>query len=472
MECTPTRARSSSSNPGQHSPAGARRNRWPLWLSLVYAAVLSACLVQAYRQESRANPSAAPGRTLAAALFARTEVADGSAYRDPDTERQAAFARGGAVLATLLYLLGLGLLLGPRPLRLIHGNLLVLVLALLAIEALTRLLGIHFPAVARRGAIDRDLWVYDRTKGWFHAPLGSGELFHGGPDRGLARINSLGLRGGEVSRSKPEGVKRVLVLGDSFVFGLGVDEDNLFTTHLEKLLNRSPDKRHEVLNLGVSGYSTDQEYILFQELGLRLSPDVVILVVCDNDFLGNTEDFAYRRYYKPYFERAADGLTLKNSPVPILTRSQRVKLFLGQESNVWNFVRNRSSDRPWVKPFLDFFQVGVPRVSPSDPVEITTALILALAERVEAAGARLFVINTGHRGEKTPLFHQLRPNLRGAGIHQLGLEETLANARRAAPEKNWDFPGDIHWNRDAHRLVAEVVDNYLSKFGLLSDQVR
>lgn len=434
-----------------------------LGMSFLYAAVAGACLTVAYRQESLAK---GPG-SLSAALVGRDDP-DALTYRDHDTERSAAFARAGAALATVVFVLLVGLLAGPRPIRLVSSNLLVLVFALLGLEGVTRVFGIHFPAVARRGSSDRDLWVYDRTKGWFHAPRGTGELYHGGPDRATVRINSLGLRGKESSRSKPDGVKRVLVFGDSFVFGLGVDEEALFTSHLERLLERSSRGRTEVLNLGVSGYSTDQEYILLEEPGLRLSPDVVVLVVCDNDFLGNTEDFAYRRYYKPYFELADGRLSLRNSPVPFLSRAQRIKLFLGQESNLWNFFRSRTSDNRVAASFLNFFQVRVARAPTTDPVEITAALGLAFAERVEAVGARLLVINTGHRGEQTPLFHALRPKLRRPGIHQLGLEETLANARREAPDKYWDFPGDVHWNRDAHRLVAEVVCNYLIKFGLLS----
>jgi hypothetical protein len=272
-----------------------------------------------------------------------------------------------------------------------------------------------------------------------------------------------------VSREKPEGVKRVLVFGDSFVFGLGVDEENLFTTHLEQFLDRSTERRHQVLNMGVSGYSTDQQLILLEELGLKLAPDVVVLVMCDNDFLGNTQDFVYSRYYKPYYELDEQGEpSLENIPVPMLNRFQRVKLFLAQESNVWNFVRSRRSDNVAVSRFLGLFQVGLPHDRASAAVDITAALVPAFSQRVNAAGARLLVINTGHRGEETPLYHALRPKLRGIeGLHLLGLEETLGNARRDTPGGLWDFAEDVHWNRDSHRLAAEVVCNYILQFGLL-----
>ncbi len=425
------------------------RRRYLLALSLGSAVAVCLLLIYAHSWEDNNLPKAT--------------------YRDSDAERLAAFANAGAALVAVCYVLTLGLLVGPRPIKVLSSNLLILVFLLAVIEGATQLLGIHYPAVPRRGPRSRDLWVYDQTKGWFHVPNGKGEAPIAGPDRGAVRINSLGLRGKDVSRDKPGGVKRILVFGDSFVFGIGVDEENLFTSQLENFLNaRSGSNPHQVINLGVAGYATDQEFILWEELGKTLSPDLVVLVVCDNDFLGNTEDFVYRRYNKPYFKLDDGGeLGRENTPVPILSRTQRIKLFLGQESNVWNFIRSRKSENPALARLVDSFQVGVPSPSKIDPVDITTALILAFAERADAAGALFLVTNTGHRGEMTPLFHSLRPKLREPGIYLLGLEETLQNARRDNPDKLWDFPRDTHWNRDAHRLAAEVISNYIMENSLL-----
>jgi hypothetical protein len=408
---------------------------------------------------------------LRAAVVGR-DLAPGEAAVDTAAQRGAQFARLGAALVALALVLGVGLSRGPRPTRLACGNLLVLLVLVLGLEVASRLAGVHFPSVARRPAAERQLWAYDATKGWFHVPGGVGEGFLGGPDRGIVQINSLGLRGPELPRAKPDGVKRVLVLGDSFVFGVGVDEPNVFTSRLAMALDAGdPRHRHEVVNMGVAGYSTDQELILFDELGPRLAPDVVVLVVCDNDFQGNTEDFAYRRYFKPYFELdPKGGLTRHNEPVPHLSRAQSVKLFLGQESNVWNLFRSRESRWAPAARLVSWFQVGVPRRTATDPVDLTAALVLELAAHVRAAGARFVVTNTGHRGEKTPLQQALRARLRRPDIGLLGLEESLGDARREAPERLWDFGRDTHWNRDAHRLAAEVIANYLLTKHLLEGE--
>ena len=96
------------------------------------------------------------------------------------------------------------------------------------------------------------------------------------------RINSLGFRGKETTLEKPDEVKRILVLGDSFTFGMGVEENETFPHHLETLLGKTG-QDWEVLNFGVPGYNTIQEAELFKVKGLAYSPDIVILYVLDND---------------------------------------------------------------------------------------------------------------------------------------------------------------------------------------------
>lgn len=343
---------------------------------------------------------------------------------------------------------------------------------LLLLEGGTRLLGPHAPALGAGESTDRSLWVHDRTKGWFHRPGSSGRSDLGGPDQGLVRMNSLGLRGREVARRKEPGVRRVLVFGDSFAFGVGVDEDHVFAACLERLLLASHGGI-EVVNMGVSGYSTDQEYILFQELGAPFAPDLVVLLACDNDFEGNLQDFAYGRYYKPWFDLGEGGaLVLRGSPVPELDRAQRARFWLGEHSNLWNLARSRSSRSPTLQAALDLFQVGAPRPTSADPQAVMLALVGAFHRLAGGIGARFLLANTGHRGEKTTRFQSLREALLKEGVDVVGLEVDLGRARREHPERQWDFRDDTHWNVDSHRRAADVVYEHLRQHGMLEAEAR
>jgi len=100
---------------------------------------------------------------------------------------------------------------------------------------------------------------------------------------GLGDVNSLGLRGHETDLTRRAGVRRIVLLGDSFTYGDGVTVDEAMPAQLERRLNRDAATPVEVLNLGVPGYNTVQEYACLKELGLRLAPDLVIVAFTLSD---------------------------------------------------------------------------------------------------------------------------------------------------------------------------------------------
>ena len=95
------------------------------------------------------------------------------------------------------------------------------------------------------------------------------------------RTNSHGQRDRERTLAKPEGVRRVLLLGDSVVEGHGLRESETMSQQLEALYS---DGTTEVLNFGVSAYCTLAEIELLEVKGVRFDPDVVVLVFVENDF--------------------------------------------------------------------------------------------------------------------------------------------------------------------------------------------
>jgi lysophospholipase L1-like esterase len=98
------------------------------------------------------------------------------------------------------------------------------------------------------------------------------------------RVNALGLRGAEVGDKQP-GEARVLVLGDSLVYGQGVGDDYTMPAALQRsLARRQPGRTWSVVNAGHRAYDTRQELALLEELGPRVAPDVVVLCWFWNDF--------------------------------------------------------------------------------------------------------------------------------------------------------------------------------------------
>ncbi len=100
-----------------------------------------------------------------------------------------------------------------------------------------------------------------------------------------ASHNALGFRGRETTWEKPDGVYRICTTGGSSVYGQSESSDAaVWSQQLEDMLNAArPARRFEVVNLGVSGWTS---YEMLANLSLRaldLSPDLVIVYEAIND---------------------------------------------------------------------------------------------------------------------------------------------------------------------------------------------
>jgi len=102
-------------------------------------------------------------------------------------------------------------------------------------------------------------------------------------------INALGLRGPERSASKPAGTYRVVCVGGSTTFGAGIlGDENTWPARLEARLSSAlPDRRIEVWNAGVPGYTTAENVIYLTLRLIDFHPDMVVLYEGYNDFKPN-----------------------------------------------------------------------------------------------------------------------------------------------------------------------------------------
>jgi hypothetical protein len=111
----------------------------------------------------------------------------------------------------------------------------------------------------------------------------------------IQHVNSLGLRGRETTVAKPSGTKRILMLGDSFTMGKGVEDDQTFSVLVERslqpLLAACGGGALEVLNGGVDSYAPILSYLQYEHNLSRLSPDLVILNFDNSDLI---QEAAYR----------------------------------------------------------------------------------------------------------------------------------------------------------------------------------
>jgi lysophospholipase L1-like esterase len=101
------------------------------------------------------------------------------------------------------------------------------------------------------------------------------------------RINAQGMRAErDFAYTKPAGVRRIVCLGDSFTAGYEVQQEETFASVLERELAERG-QQVEVLNAGVSGFSTAEEVLYLERELWRYEPDVVLLSFFANDLADN-----------------------------------------------------------------------------------------------------------------------------------------------------------------------------------------
>jgi hypothetical protein len=120
--------------------------------------------------------------------------------------------------------------------------------------------------------------------------------FHQKDFQYVQRVNNLGMRGADVVEAKPAGTYRILMLGDSFTMGKGVEDQQTFSVLLESALRRRVGAcggpAIEVLNGGVDSYAPILSYLeLTRDLGV-LSPDMIVLNLDVSDLV---QEAAYRQ---------------------------------------------------------------------------------------------------------------------------------------------------------------------------------
>lgn len=266
------------------------------------------------------------------------------------------------------------------------------------------------------------------------------------------RTNSLGLRSAEVVQPKPDGIFRILALGDSVTFGWGLRSEDAYPSQLASLLaTLRPSQRFEVVNAGVSGYGTWQQALWLAEAGLALQPDVVVVQAHLNDASDNLWGTVGRQ------GSGQDGLARYSKLAQLLRR-----------------VVGSTAPRSTV-PCATDWKVGTDQVC----WQRTEQLLSDLRSEAQAAGATTMLL-------PSPMRWQVEPGVRDvrAWVDAARYQDAL---REYAERNGWIYVDPLpafqnsqarnagqplfldvgHPNEAGQRLIAQELYNALSEAGVL-----
>lgn len=350
---------------------------------------------------------------------------------------------------------------------------------------------------------------YDSTLGWVNKPLkNEGVHFEFAKNRFFhVTHNSLGLRGPETSYKKPEGIRRILFVGDSYFWGYGVSDDEVLTRVLQQHVPSSI----EVLNGGTTGYGTDQELLWLKVEGLKYKPDIVIFSFSAANDLDEIATSVSYYSPKPIFMLDNEEFVLKNVPVPRTLETDRktfgnprtlfgkAKKFLRHNTHFYPFITGRLNANPAIRHFLINVGLGeeyttiignIPVLkNPPDKLwGIALSLIKEGRKIAEDSGAKFVLAfipekETALTDNMTMPDAQRKTCVRNDELSSLFREFTKKekisyidflpiareHLRIGASLYNTE-PTDHHWNASGHRFAAHEILTLLEKQRWLSPQ--
>jgi hypothetical protein len=295
-------------------------------------------------------------------------------------------------------------------------------------------------------------------------------------------INAQGVRDSRDIGPKPAAERRIVILGDSLVLSVQVDERQTFCRLLEDRLNRRGGAyTYRVINAGVQGYGPVEELLFFRTVARAFDADLVI----DTIFVGNDAEEAVT---------SAPRLHTDSRPVTdALTESVTTRLRrLVRRSMVLQVARLRvvsATERltNWLSPPEPPLQSYAARPAPriARGLDISADCVHSIAEEAGAAGARTMVllmparfqVDDADYGRLREIVDHLGGELnrdaaserfeRALAAVPIPRLDALPALRAALPGPDLFFQQTVHLTPRGHVVVADALERFITEHRLM-----
>jgi hypothetical protein len=299
------------------------------------------------------------------------------------------------------------------------------------------------------------------------------------------RMNSWGWRDRERPLEKPEGVRRVALLGDSQVEALQVEIDSTFWSIAGvELADRG--LAVDFLNFGRASMTQTEQLLVLESDALRFAPDLVFVVFVPVNDVGDVRRATTGSRIRPFYEVAADGsLALDTSfregrsyrikawMNPLKERSALVSLAL-ERWNLWRQTRRPPlGERPNRIEGALTLCTATPDPAFAKSYRLNRILLAEIAARCKARNVPFAIVcsNWMYEAEAIAKYRAMDPSF-DADFFETDLAQ-LADSLGAgfvgvqtAFRRDYEEHGQRltwgHWNYRGHRVVAELLAEEVS----------
>ena len=257
--------------------------------------------------------------------------------------------------------------------------------------------------------------------------------------------------------SPPDAARRILVLGDSFTWGWGVSQGELFTDRLQARLPTVA-----LVNRGLFGFGTAQEYLLLQRELAAAHYDAVVLMFFVNDVADNIDG---KDGHRPYFDLVDGRLQPRNQPA--LPYTSAPPSFLRRNSRAYELLTMELSlMRPRLRGVAGdertYRESSVTDFHDLPGYAVTVRLLAEMAGLTRQHGAQFFLVYIPDRSEfeaasPYPYVHAVHAMVDDVARQERIPLVDLSPAFRRQAKAGLIFPVDAHWTPAGHQVAADVL---------------
>jgi hypothetical protein len=362
------------------------------------------------------------------------------------------------------------------------------VFSLLAIEGFLRLTNAFGARVSWAQADSRVTWRFaPGSEYWRHD-----ENNH--PITG--RINSFGWRDREWERRPAPGIRRIAVLGDSFVEAMQVEKDSTHLALAERRVRERTGQSVELMNFGRSGSTQSEQLLFLVDDVLRFQPEMVFLFFFPGNDVAEVRRETAPYALRPFFhedERGALQLDTSFAESPgfrgrkAIDGLKRRSALVSLMADRWNLLTRRHHEPSSARETLKVTYLSLCTDTPSEALresfELNQRLIIEIARESRRAGSEFVLFTLDNPAFRPavadslrrvdPSFdprcfeHALEALARDNGFQHVGLHSTFERTYRERREP-LHFGGNGHWNYAGHHAVADALTEFL--VGRLEDR--
>ncbi len=319
--------------------------------------------------------------------------------------------------------------------KILFWNILVLLFFVFSLLSTEIILRLTYPEERIYGDYwERGAFKFSELTGSRHTPGFKGRAYRRGVFDIPVEISKIGLRQKNVELQLRYS-KKVLVLGDSFTFGLGVREESTFASLIQKSLNHVG---IGVINGGQGGFCITQEVKWGIQLDQKIKSQIIVLCA----FLSNDiKDDYYQGYENvevKYGYRLYKGRILPGS----------IFDFIRTHSYLWMYVAEKKSKLLRGSRNNEFEKVTTNKAE--KVMQPTFKALKLLNEYCKNNGIRLGVVMIPSREGTTIFDFPFKTWLRAKSIPVLDLREKGFTMHDY-------YIGDGHWNEHGHRKCASYL---------------